>query len=247
MAKNSTELAVAPDIKKPFDATIPSLPAAAMLLPILLYGWMAWNMFTVGKNYYHAYQEKAVYPSHVAQKQQLDTKITAYRTVLSDADSQFANFRLWKGWLLEGPPVAQLISAVLNAIQGDVRITTLRFNKSLNYPTQLELTCRLALTQTDPTNQFEMVMKALDSTGWRVGGSVDQSADPDAARLYPTPNGAPREVFYKLEAKINQRIDAANPNVPISVPLSGPGTGSSSGAGPGPVNTPTEEPPPSNP
>jgi len=220
MAKKSTELAVAPDIKKPFDATIPSLPKAAIVVPILIYAVIAWSLFGLGKNYYHAYQEKQVYPSHVAQKQQLDTKITAYKTVLSDADKQFGSFRLWKGWLLEGPPMAQLISVVLNAVQQDVRITTLKFTKSLDYPTQLEMTCRLALTQTDPTSQFEMIMKAMDATGWRVGGSVDQSSDADAARLYPTPNGAPREVFYKLDAKINQRIDSNSPNVPIAVPLS---------------------------
>jgi len=219
MAEEKKELVyVAPDIKRPFDATIPSLPKAVMLLPLLMYLWVGFNLYVVGKNYIEVQIMKKSYPAHVAEKQQLDTKIAAYKAVLEDADRQFETFRLWKGWLLEGPPMAQLIAAVLNSIQNDVRITTLDFSKELDYPSRISLTARLALTSTDPSKQFDMLMQALDAIGWRVGGSVDQAVDADAERLYPTPNGAPRELFYKLSAALTQKVDADNPNVPINMP-----------------------------
>lgn len=217
MSKEIKEITVAPDIKKPFDATVPSLPKAAMLLPALVYLWVIFSLGQLGYIWFLGHSESKLYPGNVAAKQQLDAKITAYKTVLDDANAQFENFRLWKGWLLEGPPMAQISGAVINAIQEDVRITTLKLVKTSDYPTQLDFTCRLALTKTDPTKQFELVMQGLNNTGWRVGGSVDQGTDADAARLYPTPNGAPREVFYRLEAKLNQRIDAKSPNVPITL------------------------------
>lgn len=232
MSKEVQEIIVAPDLKRPFDATIPSLPKAAMILPAIIYLWILFSLGQLGYEWFQAHNESKQYPSDIATKQQLDSKITAYETVLSDADKQFENFRYWKGWLLEGPPMAQLAGSVFNAIQPDVRITTLRFVKTPDYPTQLELTCRLALTQTDPTKQFELVMQGLNNTGWRVGGSVDQGTDPDAARLYPTPNGAPREVFYKLEAKLNQKIDAKSPNVPITVAGQRPAPAAPAGAPP---------------
>lgn len=219
MAEQKKELVyVAPDIKRPFDATVPSLPKAAMLLPILIYLWVGFNIFVIGKNYVEVQMMKKSYPAHVAEKQQLDTKISAYKAVLQDADSQFETFRLWKGWLLESPPMAQLIAAVLNSIQSDVRITTLDFSKELDYPSRIGLVARLALTSTDPSKQFDMLMQALDAVGWRIGGSVDQAVDSDAERLYPTPNGAPRELFYRLSAALTQKVDAETPNVPITMP-----------------------------
>jgi len=210
---------VAPDIKRPFDATIPSLPKIVMLLPLLMYLWLGFNLALIGKNLFEVKViMKKSYPANVQEKQQLDTKITAYKGVISDGDVQFESFRLWKGWLLEGPPMAQMLAAILNSVQNDVRITTLELSKVLDYPTKIELTVRLALTSTDPSKQFDMIMQALDATGWRVGGMVDQAMDADAERLYPTPNGAPREMFYRLDATLTQKIDAENPNVAIDMP-----------------------------
>lgn len=207
---------VAPDIKKPFDATVPSLPLAAAILPGLLYLWMLYGAFAVGMNIFEVQMMKRDYPAHVAEKQQLDSRISSYKEVVGAADSQFTLFRLWKGWLLESPPLTKLISLMLNSIQSDVRITTLQLNKEQDTPGQLEVTLRLALTNTDPSRQFDMVLQTLEKSGWRIGGSVNQAVDTEAERLFPTPSGAPREVFYKLESSLNERIDLDNPNVPFA-------------------------------
>lgn len=206
---------IAPDVKSGSSAGLPSLPGILIIIPVLLYIWLGWTAINLGKDFYEVRSLKAIYPREVAERQQLESTTSTHRDVIAEAEAQFEAFRKWKGWITESPALSPAIAAILNSIQGDVRVNTVSITKSMEAPNQLKLLLRVALTTTEPAKQFEMTLNALDAVGWKIGGSVEQGSDADAAQKFPTPAGIPREIFYKLEATLVEKVDFTAPVVPI--------------------------------